>query len=146
MRENGEALVGGLGIAKGLKVLELGCGDGTTALPAAKLGADVLGVDIAKNLGGLSTSMPRRRLSRPASFRKAMRAICTNGTIIAFFVVSIFGAMFAPKPLDVAKELVRLTQAQQPDCSGNWVPNDPTLVAQILKVSPFCSPPPPELH
>ena len=50
MRESGEALVKGLGITKGLKVLDLGCGDGTTALPAARLGADVLGVDIASNL------------------------------------------------------------------------------------------------
>ena len=50
MRKSGEALVKGLGITKGLKVLDLGCGDGTTALPAARLGADVLGVDIASNL------------------------------------------------------------------------------------------------
>src|SRR5262245_59385182 len=50
MRESGETLVQSLGITKGLKVLDLGCGDGTTALPAAKLGADVLGVDIARNL------------------------------------------------------------------------------------------------
>src|SRR6187455_3158132 len=50
MRESGEVLVGQLGITKGLKVLDLGCGDGTTALPAAKLGADVLGVDVASNL------------------------------------------------------------------------------------------------
>jgi ubiquinone/menaquinone biosynthesis C-methylase UbiE len=50
MRESGQAVIKSLGITKGLKVLDLGCGDGTTALPAAKLGADVLGVDIAKNL------------------------------------------------------------------------------------------------
>ena len=50
MRESGEALVGKLGITDGLKVLDLGCGDGTTAVPAAQLGADVLGVDIASNL------------------------------------------------------------------------------------------------
>jgi len=50
MRESGEALVQRLGITKGLRVLDLGCGDGTTALPAAKLGADVVGVDIAGNL------------------------------------------------------------------------------------------------
>ena len=51
MRESGEALVQRLGIVKGLKVLDLGCGDGTTAVPEAKLGADVLGVDIAREPG-----------------------------------------------------------------------------------------------
>src|SRR5213079_1703319 len=50
MRESGETLVEKLGITKGMQVLDLGCGDGTTALPEAKLGADVLGIDIARNL------------------------------------------------------------------------------------------------
>src|SRR5439155_27339030 len=50
MRESGEAVVESLGVSPGLKVLDLGCGDGTTALPAARRGADVLGVDIARNL------------------------------------------------------------------------------------------------
>src|SRR5207244_3332503 len=49
MRESGHALVQRLGITKGMKVLDLGCGDGTTALPAAKLAADVMGVEIARN-------------------------------------------------------------------------------------------------
>ena len=49
MRESGEALVQRLGISNGHKVLDLGCGDGTTAIPAAKSGAEVLGVDIAGN-------------------------------------------------------------------------------------------------
>src|SRR5262245_22403855 len=50
MRGSGAALVERLGIRKGQKVLDLGCGDGTTALPSAQLGAEVLGVDIARNL------------------------------------------------------------------------------------------------
>jgi 2-polyprenyl-3-methyl-5-hydroxy-6-metoxy-1,4-benzoquinol methylase len=50
MRESGEKLVRSIGVAPGMKVLDLGCGDGTTALPEAKLGAEVLGIDIARNL------------------------------------------------------------------------------------------------
>src|SRR5688572_10142698 len=50
MRESGAELVAKLGITPGMDVLDLGCGDGTTAIPAAKLGANVLGVDIASNL------------------------------------------------------------------------------------------------
>src|SRR6478735_6420530 len=50
MRESGEAFVATLRIGDGLRVLDLGCGDGTTAVPAAQLGADVLGVDISSTL------------------------------------------------------------------------------------------------
>jgi SAM-dependent methyltransferase len=59
-------------------------------------------------------------------------------------VVSIFGAMFAPKPFDVAKELVRVARPGGRIVMGNWIPNDPTLVAQILKISAAYSPPPPD--
>src|SRR5262249_4298556 len=59
-------------------------------------------------------------------------------------VVSIFGAMFAPKPHDVAKEMVRVTRPGGRIVMGNWIPNDPTLVAQILKISAAYTPPPPE--
>ena len=51
-------------------------------------------------------------------------------------MVSIFGAMFAPKPFDVAKEMVRVTRPGGRIVMGNWIPNDPTLVAQILKSAP----------
>jgi len=50
MRESGSELVSKLGSVKGLNVLDLGCGDGTTAIPEALAGARVLGVDIARNL------------------------------------------------------------------------------------------------
>ena len=59
-------------------------------------------------------------------------------------VVSIFGAMFAPRPFDVAKEMVRVTRPGGRIVMGNWIPGDPTLVAQILKISSSYSPPPPE--
>ena len=145
MRESGEALVAGLGITKGLKVLDLGCGDGTTALPAARLGADVLGVDIARNLveagnkraqagGPDELPVPGGRCHQPERTRRSGFDL----------VVSIFGAMFAPKPFDVAKEMVRVTRPGGRIVMGNWIPGDPTLVAQILKISSSYSPPPPE--
>jgi len=59
-------------------------------------------------------------------------------------VLSIFGAMFAPKPMEVAKEMVRVTKPGGRIIMGNWIPNDPTLVAQILKISSSYTPPPPE--
>ena len=52
--------------------------------------------------------------------------------------------MFAPKPFDVAKEMVRVTKPGGRIVMGNWIPNDPTLVAQILKISASYAPPPPE--
>ncbi len=56
----------------------------------------------------------------------------------------MFGAMFAPKPFDVAKEMVRVARPGGRIVMGNWIPGDPTLVAQILKISASFSPPPPE--
>ena len=104
------------------------------------------------------TSGPRSLASEIADSRKAMRPICTNcrfqegdATNLhqvpdrAFdLVVSIFGAMFAPKPFEVAKEMVRVTRPGGRIVMGNWIPNDPTLVAQILKISSAYTPPPPE--
>ena len=59
-------------------------------------------------------------------------------------MVSVFGAMFAPRPFDVAKEMVRVTKKGGRIVMGNWIPGDPTLVAQILKISAAYTPPPPE--
>ena len=58
--------------------------------------------------------------------------------------LSVFGAMFAPKPLDVAKEMVRVTKPGGRIVMGNWIPNDPTFVSQLLKISSSFTPPPPE--
>jgi ubiquinone/menaquinone biosynthesis C-methylase UbiE len=145
MRESGEALVEGLGIAKGLDVLDLGCGDGTTALPAARLGANVLGVDIASNLVAAGHARARSMGLANCRFEEG-DASDLQGIKDASFdlVVSIFGAMFAPKPFEVAKEVVRVTRPGGRIVMGNWIPNDPTLVAQILKICSSYSPPPAE--
>ena len=145
MRESGEALVNDLGITKGLKVLDLGCGDGTTALPAARLGADVLGVDIANNLVEAGNERAKSEGLTNCTFQVGDATNLHELEHDTFdLVVSIFGAMFAPKPFDVAKEMVRVTRPGGRIVMGNWIPNDPTLVAQILKISSAYSPPPPE--
>jgi ubiquinone/menaquinone biosynthesis C-methylase UbiE len=145
MRESGEALVKKIGITKGLKVLDLGCGDGTTALPAAKLGADVLGVDIASNLVAAGNKRAKAQGLTNCKFQEGDASNLHELKDQTFdLVVSIFGAMFAPKPFDVAKEMVRVTRPGGQIVMGNWIPNDPTLVAQILKISSSYSPPPPE--
>ena len=145
MRESGEVLVNGLGIAKGMKVLDVGCGDGTTALPAARLGADVLGVDIATNLVEAGNKRAKQQGLMNCRFQAGDASDLYEVKDQTFdLVVSIFGAMFAPKPFDVARELVRVTRPGGQIIMGNWIPNDPTLVAQILKISSAYSPPPPE--
>jgi len=145
MRESGEALAQRLGITKGLKVLDLGCGDGTTALPAAKLGADVLGVDIASNLVAAGNKRAREQGLTNCRFQEGDASNLHEVKDHTFdLVVSVFGAMFAPKPFDVAREMVRVTRPGGRIIMGNWIPNDPTLVAQILKISSAYTPPPPE--
>jgi SAM-dependent methyltransferase len=144
MRESGETLVRTLGIEPGLKVLDLGCGDGTTALPAAKLGAEVLGVDIARNL--VEAGKRRAQLAGLGNLRFQQG----DATDLADLkdqsfdlVVSMFGAMFAPKPFDVARAMVRVTRPGGRIVMGNWIAGDPTLVAQILRISAAYTPPPP---
>jgi len=145
MRESGEGLVKKIGITKGLKVLDLGCGDGTTALPGAKLGADVLGVDIARNLVEAGNKRAKEHGLTNCRFQEGDASNLQELEDQTFdLVVSIFGAMFAPKPFDVAKEMVRVTRPGGRIIMGNWIPNDPTLVAQILKISSSYAPPPPE--
>ena len=144
MRESGEALIKSLGITKELKVLDLGCGDGTTALPAARLGAEVLGIDIARNLVEAGNRRAQEQGLTNCRFQEGDASnLHELKDHTVDLVVSIFGAMFAPKPFDVAKEMVRVTKPGGRIVMGNWIPNDPTLVAEILKISSSYSPPPP---
>jgi SAM-dependent methyltransferase len=145
MRESGEELVGRLGIRPRMRVLDLGCGDGTTALPAARLGADVLGVDIAANLVAAGNERAAAAGLDNLRFQEGDASDLADLPDDSFdLVVSIFGAMFAPHPTSVAKEMVRVTRPRGLIVMGNWIPGDPTLVAQILKISGAYSPPPPE--
>jgi ubiquinone/menaquinone biosynthesis C-methylase UbiE len=145
MRESGTALVAKLGIKPGMDVLDLGCGDGTTALPAARLGAKVLGVDISSNLVAAANKRIKEEGLTNITVREGDASNLEGIPNDSFDLVeSFFGAMFAPKPFDVAKEMVRVTRKGGRIAMGNWIPNDPTMVAQLLKISSAYTPPPPE--
>lgn len=145
MRDSGDALVARLGITAGMDVLDLGCGDGTTAVPAAKRGAKVLGIDIARNLVAAGNARAFALGLADLTFREGDASALDGVDDDRFdLVVSIFGAMFAPRPFDVAKEMVRVTKPGGRIVMGNWIPGDPTLVAQILRISAAYSPAPPE--
>lgn len=146
MRESGEALVNSLGIAPPLRVLDLGCGDGTTAVPLALLGADVVGIDIARNLVDAGNKRAAQAGLKRLVFKEGdARNLRGVGDDSFDLTLSIFGAMFAPQPFDVAKEMVRVTRPGGRIVMGNWIPNDPSsFVSQLLKISSSFTPPPPE--
>ncbi len=146
MRQSGDALVNSLGIAPPLRVLDLGCGDGTTAVPLARSGCDVVGIDIAENL--VAAGNQRAASMGLANLKFQQGDACNlNGVDDHSFdlTITVFGAMFAPKPFDVAKEMVRVTRPGGRIVMGNWIPNDPTsFVSQLLKIGSSFMPPPPE--
>ena len=145
MREAGDALIDTLAVTPSMEVLDLGCGDGTTAVPAARRGARVLGIDIAANLVAAGNVRAREAGLSNLFFREGDASHLDGIEDDRFdLVISIFGAMFAPKPFDVAREMVRVTRPGGRIVMGNWVPGDPTLVAQILKISAEYTAPPPE--
>ena len=145
MRESGSEVVDALGVNKGMDVLDLGCGDGTTAIPAAERGATVLGVDIAANLVAAGTARAAEAGLENIRFQEGDASDLVGIEDESFdLVVSMFGAMFAPRPIDVAREMVRVTRRGGRIVMGNWIAGDPTLVAQILKISAAYTPPPPE--
>ena len=136
MRESGEELVKELGITNGMQVLDLGGGDGTTALPAARLGADVVVIDIARNLVEAGARRAAAAGLTNVRFEQGDASHLDGVADDSFdLVVTIFGAMFAPDPFATAAEMVRVTKPGGRIVMGNWIPGDPTLVAQILKIS-----------
>jgi ubiquinone/menaquinone biosynthesis C-methylase UbiE len=144
MRQSGEAVVESLGLTPPLRALDLGCGDGTTALPLARLGADVTGVDIARNLVEAGNKRAAEAGLHRLKFHEGDACNLEGVANDSFdLTLSVFGAMFAPKPFDVAREMVRVTKPGGRIMMGNWIPNDPTFVSQLLKVSSEFTPPPP---
>ncbi len=146
MRESGEALVASLGVVPGSRVLDLGCGDGTTAVPMAQLGANVTGIDISTPLVAAGSKRAAALGLTNLTFQEG-DACHLEGVADGTFdlSISIFGAMFAPRPFDVAKEMVRVTKPGGRVIMGNWIPNDPTsFVSDVLKISAAFTPPPPE--
>ena len=145
MRQSGEAVVESLGVTPPLRALDLGCGDGTTAFPLARLGADVTGVDIARNLVEAGNKRAAEAGLNRLKFHEGDACNLEGIDDDSFdLTLSVFGAMFAPKPFDVAGEMVRVTKPGGHIVMGNWIPNDPTFVSQLLKVSSAFTPPPPE--
>jgi ubiquinone/menaquinone biosynthesis C-methylase UbiE len=145
MRQSGEAVVESLGVRPPVRALDLGCGDGTTALPLARLGVDVTGVDIARNLVEAGNKRAAEAGLNRLKFYEGDACNLAGVDDDSFdLALSVFGAMFAPKPFDVAREMVRVTKPGGHIVMGNWIPNDPTFVSQLLKVSSAFTPPPPE--
>jgi SAM-dependent methyltransferase len=145
MRESGDALIEGLGVHAGMDVLDLGCGDGTTALPSAQRGAKVTGIDIAANLVAAGNARARAAGLTNLHFQEGDASALTGVADDSFdLLVSIFGAMFAPRPFDTAHEMVRVVRPGGRIVMGNWIPGDPTLIAQVLQTCAAYTPPPPE--
>lgn len=146
MRESGEQVARSLEVTPSMRVLDLGCGDGTTAVPLARLGAEVVGIDIAANLVAAGNKRAVQAGLTKLTFQEGDACNLDGvGNDLFDLTLTVFGAMFAPKPFDVAKEMVRVTKPGGRIVMGNWIPNDPTsFVSQLLKISSSFMPPPPE--
>lgn len=146
MRQSGESVVESLEITPPLRVLDLGSGDGTTAVPLAVLGAEVVGIDIANNLVSAGKKRAAEAGLSHLTFQEGDACNLQGVSDHSFdLTLSVFGAMFASNPFEVAKEMVRVTKPGGRIVMGNWIPNDTTsFVSQLLKISSAFTPPPPE--
>lgn len=133
------AFVKRLGLKPGSKVLDAACGTGNLALPAARLGADVTGVDIAPNLV---------EQARENAAREGLKAKFDEGDAEALAyedasfdaVITMFGVMFAPRPELVASELLRVTKPGGLIAMANWTPTG--FIGQMFKTVASHLPPP----
>lgn len=141
--EWGEGFVERLGIKPGMKVLDIACGTGNQAIPSARAGADVTGLDIATNLLAQAEN-------RAAAEKLMARFVEGDAEELPFednsfdVVYSMFGAMFAPRPERVAAEMKRVCKPGGLIAMGNWTPE--SVPGQLFRVSGKYAPPPPGLQ
>jgi ubiquinone/menaquinone biosynthesis C-methylase UbiE len=131
---SGKELIDSLIIQPDMHVLDLGCGDGTTARPAAQRGANVLGVDIATNL--VSAGNARAAAAGLNNLRFQEGDACDLQGLLdgsSDLVISAFGAMFAPRPFDMAREMGRVTRSGGRIVIGSLIPGDPTLIVRFSR-------------
>ena len=135
-----EQFVDGIGIAPGMVVLDVACGTGNTAIPAARRGATVTGIDIAPNL----LEQARKRAAA-----ENLNAVFEEGDAEQLpyadgrfdYVVTMFGAMFAPRPEHVAAELIRMCKSGGTIAMANWTPQG--FVGKTFAIGARFAPPPP---
>jgi SAM-dependent methyltransferase len=129
-----------LGIESGARVLDVACGTGNLAIPAARLGARVSGLDIAPNL--LAQAQERAAAGRlDAGFDEGDAEQLPYPEGQFDIVMSMFGAMFAPRPEVVAAELVRVCRRGGIVAMANWTPDG--LIARQFAIGNHYVPPPP---
>ena len=140
--EEAENFVARIRIQPGARVLDVACGTGNTAIPAARGGAEVTGVDIATNL--LSQAEKRAQSENlRAQFREGDAEHLPFGDREFDVVLTMYGAMFAPRPDRVAAELVRVCKPGGTIAMANWTPQG--FVGKNFRVTAKHVPPPPGL-
>lgn len=145
MRPSGEEVVTRIGVRPGMEVLDLACGDGNTAIPEARAGASVTGIDISTTLVAAARARAQAFGLTNCRFQHGDASHLDGIDDNSFdLVVSMFGAMFAPNPFNVAAEMARVTRPGGRIVMGNWIGGDPTVIAQVLRISAAYSPPPPD--
>lgn len=138
--KEGESFIDRIGIKPGSRVLDVACGTGNTAIPAARTGAEVTGVDIATNLLQQATRRAKSENLR-ARFQEGDAEQLPFGDGEFDYVVTMYGAMFAPRPDRVASELLRVCKPGGTIAMANWTPEG--FVGKTFRVMAELVPPPP---
>jgi len=129
-----------LGLARGERVLDVACGTGNLALPAARAGANTTGIDIAPSLIAQAiASADDEGIAARFDVGDAEELPYADGSFDT--VVSMFGAMFAARPTRAAAELLRVTRSAGRIAMANWTPTG--FIGQMLRIVVGYAPPPP---